>query len=530
VQPSVDPSRRLARFGVFEADLASGELRKQGRITRLQQQPFIILAALLERPGELVTRDELRRRLWRGDVNVGFDQILNKGVTKLRAALGDSAGSPRFVETLQRRGYRFIAPVTYAPAPGTAAGATDPVQAAAAEPEVSSPATPTPASPTELRLPSRPASRHRTWRSVPFWWPAAASLVVGAAVLVPTGTLPVALISRSNATPVATNAPHARDLHLRGRYALSRRTEDGLRQSVGFFEEALRIAPGYAPAYVGLADAYSLLASYGVMDPREAMPKAREAATHALTLDSGLAEAHASLGRTAMIFDWDWEATERHFKRALELNPRSAQAHQWYAYLLTMLGRHDEAIDSANHALTLDPVSLIANTAVGYVLYSARRNDEAIAQLERTVKLDGHFVQARRDLALAYLQHGRVADALREFETAAELSSRSPASLADVAYGRAVAGEIHAARAMLADLLRPEAEYVPPDAVAMVYMGLGDHATAIAWLERASEERVSTVPHLAADPAWDPLRKDPAFMRLLASLRVDPAPLRLTRH
>lgn len=113
----IDPSRRLARFGVFEADLASGELRKQGQLRRLQQQPFAILAALLEKPGELVTREELRQRLWPRDVTVGFDQSLNKGVTKLRSALGDSANASRYIETLQRRGYRFIAPVTFAAAP-----------------------------------------------------------------------------------------------------------------------------------------------------------------------------------------------------------------------------------------------------------------------------------------------------------------------------------------------------------------------------------------------------------------------------
>jgi tetratricopeptide (TPR) repeat protein len=331
-------------------------------------------------------------------------------------------------------------------------------------------------------------------------------------------------------TTEAVSHPDARDLHLQGRHALSRRTEDGLRQSVGFFEQAIQSDPRYAPAYVGLADAYSLLSSYGVLDPREGMPKARDAANRALTLDPRLAEAHASLGRTAMIFDWDWATTERHFKRAIELNPRCAQAHQWYAYLLSTLGRHDEALASARRALALDPASLIANTAVGYVLHTARRYDEAIQQFERTLRLDGQFVQARRDLAFSYVQQGRIFDAVQEFETVAELSLRSPASLAGVAYGRARAGEHAQARAILEELLRPDAAYVPPDAIAMVHMALGDHPAALSWLERASEQRVSVLPHLAADPLWDPLRPEPRFSRLLAMLGAGPVPALLARR
>ena len=203
-----------------------------------------------------------------------------------------------------------------------------------------------------------------------------------------------------NASTAATRSPifAARDAYERGRAALSRRSEESLQRGLEHFTRAIALSPRYAEAHVGLADSWSLLASYGMVDPREAMPRARDAANRALMLDAGLARAHAALGRTTMVYDWDWRTAGWHFTRALALEPGDATTHQWHAYYLSATGRHDDAIDEARRAVAAEPLSLSANTALGFVLYLARRTDEAAAQLERTLAIDPDFAQARRDL------------------------------------------------------------------------------------------------------------------------------------
>jgi tetratricopeptide (TPR) repeat protein len=322
--------------------------------------------------------------------------------------------------------------------------------------------------------------------------------------------------------PRATPIYAARDAYERGRFALSRRTAENLRAGVEQFQRAVQMSPRYADAYVGLADAWSLQSSYGIIDPREGMPRARDAANRALMLNPSSASAHASLARTAMIFDLDWRTSAWHFSRSLALEPGAATTHQWFAYLLSAQGRHDDAIAEAGRAVAAEPRSLNANTALGYVLYLARRYDDAAAQLTRTLEIDPGFSQARRDRALVLLQQGRPGDAVRGLARVAALNADSPAALGELAWARGVGGERAEAARLLATLDRMRTHvYVAPDTLALVYLGLGDRDQAINWLQRAAAVKVAAVAHLAVEPMWDPLRTDARFKALVSATTED---------
>jgi Flp pilus assembly protein TadD len=263
-----------------------------------------------------------------------------------------------------------------------------------------------------------------------------------------------------------------------------------------------------------------LLSSYGLIDPREGMPRAREAANRALTINPSHARAHASLGRTAMIFDWDWMTAGWHFARAVELSPGEPVTHQWRAYYLSAVGKHDEAVEEARRAVAADPLSLNSHTALGYVLYVARRFDEAATQLERTLEIDPDFAQARRNLALVRVQQGRVGEAVVAMKRVALLNGSAPAAEAELAWVLALSGDHRAARAALADLDRRRAStFVPPDALALIYSGLGATDEATAWLQRAFTLRVAGLAHLPVEPVWESLREHPLVREMSEAIR-----------
>ncbi len=551
----VVPFPRLIRFGVFELDLRSGELQRQGRKIRLEGQPVQILICLLENPGELVTREELHRKLWPADTFVDFEQGLNAAVKRLRQALNDSADNPRFIETLPRRGYRFIAPMhavaltgdesavqvapafTDAPPIPDLPKAKDQAQIHLSENTVPAvrlrwprilkrsgiailamlailtswilrPGThPPPAirslavlplenlsgdisqdyfsdgmtdelitelgQISELRVISRTSIM--TYKGVHKSLPQIArdlnvDAVVEGAVLRSgnrvriTAQLILAAadkhlwarsydgemgdtlalqkqVARSIASEIRIEltpheqaalkngtrvSPEAYDAYLKGRYFWNKRTADGLRKAIDYFDQVIATDPNYAEAYAGLADSYALAGDweYGVLAPKEAYPRAKAAAAKALELDNTLGEAHISLAFCLDGFDWDWESAGKEFRRGIELNPGYATGHHWYAWHLTTLGRNDEAISEMKKAENLDPLSLIISAELAEEFLIAHRYDEAIKQSRKTMALDPFFAVAHFELGQAFVQKHMYNEAIVELQKAIELSAR----------------------------------------------------------------------------------------------------------
>ena len=321
----------------------------------------------------------------------------------------------------------------------------------------------------------------------------------------------------------STTVPAAYAAYLRGRFFWNRRTEEGLGRAITEFREALGLDPSFALAYAGLADTRAAQALLEFARPVEVFPLARQDAERAIALDPECAEAYTALGVVRFQFDHDWGGAEEAFRRAIELNPRYPPAHHQFADLLKALGRFEEALLEIRSALDLDPLSLPINTGVGHVLYLARRYAEAIEQYRRTLELDPSFVLAHLWFGRPYLEQGRFAEAIAEVERAVELSGRSTITLAVLAHAYASAGRRGAARRLLRELLtRARTAYVPSYWIGLVYVGLGDAATAFRWLDRALEERSSWLTWAMVEPRFDRLRGDVRFRRLLARMGLPP--------
>jgi class 3 adenylate cyclase/tetratricopeptide (TPR) repeat protein len=309
--------------------------------------------------------------------------------------------------------------------------------------------------------------------------------------------------------------------YLRGRQLWNRRTEPDLRQAITFFEAALRADPAFARAYTGLADTYAVLALLEFMAPRQAFPRAREAVDHALALDADLVDAHTSLALIHFQYDWDWERAEAEFRRAIEIHPGYAPAHQFYADLLKARGRLAEAIAQINQARELDPLSLAINTAVGHVYYLDRQYDRAIQQYQHAVDLDPGFMATHLWFGRPYLEKGLYTDALRELETAVQLSGQSTVALAMLGHGLASAGHTSEAFGILEQLTeRAKQHYVPSYWIAVIYNGLHDRDQVIAWLRKAFEERSSWLVWSNVEPRFDWIRSDPDFAALMREMKL----------
>src|SRR6185436_7657871 len=253
---------------------------------------------------------------------------------------------------------------------------------------------------------------------------------------------------------VEARDPEAYQLYLRGRYFWNKRDEAGLRRATSYFEQAIARQPEYALAYVGLADAYLVLADHGYMSPEQALPLARAAAERALQLDDGLAEAHATRAMLRGAFEWQWEGALAGFERALLLNPNYVTAHHWYSHCLRAMGRSREAVQETRRALELDPLSLVINNNFATALYYSARYAEAEAQYRRTLELDAEWAPAYWGLGRALLKRGRVGDALQALERAAEKGPGQSEYPATLAHAYAVAGRPERARQQLQELQR----------------------------------------------------------------------------
>ncbi|MFH1679391.1 MAG: protein kinase [Candidatus Eisenbacteria bacterium] len=317
--------------------------------------------------------------------------------------------------------------------------------------------------------------------------------------------------------------PEAFQLYLTGRYHLDKRSGEGLRKAVEFFRESIEKDPAYAEAYAGLADSYTLLANYGFLRPMEVLPKAKAAALQALEIDETIAEAHTSLARIRMAYDYDWDGAERGFQRAIELNPGHALSHQWYAALLCAKGRLDEAFAEKNRAQELDPLSLSARRGSAFIYYFQHRYDEAIAETRKVLEMDPGLEAAYWDLGLAFVKKEMHQEAIAAFERGVILSGSGPSLLAGLGYAygmakfQAEALEVH--RGLMA---RAEREYVSPYDLAILAVGLGEKDEALTWLEEGFAVRAGGMSYVGVDPVFDHLHDDPRFEELLNNLGLEP--------
>ncbi|HET8670969.1 MAG TPA: tetratricopeptide repeat protein, partial [Candidatus Saccharimonadales bacterium] len=317
-----------------------------------------------------------------------------------------------------------------------------------------------------------------------------------------------------------TKSAAAYHLYLKGRYFWNKRTEESLMRGREYFHKAIEIDPDYALAYAGLADSYLLGSSR--QRPTEVMPKAKASAMRAIEIDDNLSEAHTSLARINMSFDWDWAGAEKEFHQALELNPNYATAHQWYANYLLATGRTREAIREIKEALDLDPLSMSINSAVGWVHYMTREFDEAIAAYERALEMDPTFVLAQREIGIVYEQKGIYAKAVEALQTAIKLSKVGLIEWGFLAHTYAASGSKEEALKVVSQL-EPRANKNPvlPQVIAAIYLELADKENALRWLEEAYINRASPMIWLKVDPWFDRLRQEDKFLVLLRRIGLE---------
>lgn len=305
--------------------------------------------------------------------------------------------------------------------------------------------------------------------------------------------------------------------YLQGRFAFNLRNAPNLFSAVTSFQQAIRQDPAFAAAYAGLADSYSMLMFYGYSPDDQTLPKARNAATKAIELDDALAEGHASLGYIYFLWDWNWQAAEREFQRAIDLNQNYAPAHHWYALFLTAVGRRDESLSQIQQARELDPISSIVGSAYAYVSYFAGQQDQAVSQCEAVIQQDPQFMVAHAVLGLAREAQFRYPESIAEFEKAIRLSATRPVAYLDyLGHAYAISGQRAKAEAIL-DELQTKAKSVQMNEVSMAatLVALGQQDRALTVMEKHFAKGILPLMWLKVDPRFDPLRPNPRFQALL---------------
>jgi serine/threonine-protein kinase len=320
-----------------------------------------------------------------------------------------------------------------------------------------------------------------------------------------------------------TESTEAYQLYLEGRHHWNKRTPDELRKGAECFEHAIAKDPGYAQAYIGLADCYNLFSDYGVLLAEEALPRAKTAAGKALEIDDTLAEAHAALGFAMYRFDWNWPEAEKEFKRAIELNPNSAVAHHWYSYFLAVVWeRFDDALAENRLAQELDPCSPMVNCTIGDLYCFKHQYERGVEQYRRTLRLDPNFVIAHLSLGDAYTEQGLYAEAIAAYHMVQELSEDRRA-LESLGYVYGASGQRTKALRILEELRElAERRRVSPFCIAIIHVGLGERDQAFQWLERALGTHDGYLVLLKVDPRMKSLRPDPRFADLLRGVGLPP--------
>lgn len=631
---------RKVRFDAYVVDFRSAELFKHGIRIKLQTQPFQILTMLLENPGELVSREELRKKLWSEDTFVDFDAGLNAAVRKLRDALSESAETPRFIETLPRHGYRFIASVEPIPDPNPAAELSASANRINDQPAVAISSSVA----QELGPPLGKATRNWVW--------AAACLALVVLLVVPIATnwrsrffftrastgihsvavLPlqdlsgdpsreyfadgmtdalitdlaqiksVRVISRTSsmqfkgtkkplteiakelnvdalvegtvvqsgnrvridaqliradndrhlwaqtyernmsdivglqaevATRIASEIeanltsqekvqltkvravnPEAYEDYLKGEYFYAKEINGGFEKALEYYQKSIDLDPNFAPAYVGLAEAYGFMAYTRRIEPVEAWNKSETLLKKALELEPNSSLAHMLVGMIKLQYRCDREGAEKEIKRALELNPGDMRAVDYHSYYLLEVGRTDEAIAEKKKVLEHDPVSVGTSAELGLYYINADRYDEAIRQLQKALELDPNFPPALTRLGRAYRGQQNYELAVMWFQKALAVE-QTAGRLGQLGDTYAQWGKKEEALEVIEKLKRMSQEhYVPPNMIALIYARLGQKDKAIAYLEKSKREDGPSL----LDSGFETLRTDPRFKVLQARL------------
>jgi TolB-like protein/DNA-binding winged helix-turn-helix (wHTH) protein/Tfp pilus assembly protein PilF len=619
---------RVLRFECFELDLHAGELRKRGVKLRLQGQPIQVLAILVQSAGNLVTREELRSQLWPADTFVDFDHSLHNSIGRIREVLGDSAEVPRYIETLPRRGYRFIATVEEVQARrigGENGHKTGNAVVVAPPPEAQRPKR---SGSLILTLISCAAIGFAGWAA----WQHSYAKSTGAPIrsiavlplqnlsadaaqeyfadgmtdqliteLAKVGTLRVtsrtsvmrykgtkralpdiarelnvdAIVEgsvirsgqrvrvtaqllqahtdrhlwaetydrdagdilrlqaevadaiaqqvRAQLTPTQQSQAHAvnpgaYDAYLRGRlYFVNEFSKpDSLKKAQAYFEEAIQKDPGFALAYAGLADTYVYMAFTGALQKDQAYRSAKDALAKAFALDDSIGEAHDTLGLLSSEFDWDWDAADREFNRAIALAPSYSCAHEDRATFLALIGRRAEALAEITKIDQLDYGFSAAHTESA-TYYELRDYPDLIEASRRALLLDSKDWSQHYTLGVGYEGTGKLLEAISEYQQAVELSAGDPGSTAALAHAFAAAGRKAEAEKILHDFERKsKSAQVSPYLMATMFASLGDKDRAFAFLEKAYQQRsLGMTEDLKADLRIDNLRSDPRFQALL---------------
>lgn len=567
-------------FGPFELDLGNCELRREGIPVPLQPQPFKVLSLLARNAGRLVSRDEIRADVWGADTFLDFDQALNYCVRRIRSALADDVSAPRYVETRQRLGYRFVAAVAESstqakrPVGGKIMLVVLPFQNLSGEEEqdyfsdglteeltthlgrLNPERLGVIARTSAMRYKGTTDSVEQIGRRLRVNYLLEGSVRrAGNRV-----RITVQLIQVSDQTHVWADSyerdlgdvlalqsdvaravareiqvtlgsrerkrlaegrriePRALDAYLKGRYFWNKRSKETLHKSVHYFESAIQEDSGYAEAYAGLADCYLRMLDLGYLSTPDAVGKARAATDKALELDDRLAEAHTSLAHRSF-HEFEWAMADSAFRRAIDLDPNCGIAHYYYANFLAAMRRFDRAIGEAQRALEIDPMSPGTGVNATLVLYFAGRYTDAINHGLRALEIDPGYIRAHYYLGLVYEQEGQHDRAIDAFRKSLTPATEGPGTRAALAYSYGLAGERRKVLGLARELEQIAAKaYVSPYDFVLTSLALEENDLAMSWLTRAYEARSSYMAFVRADPRLKALHSDARFRELLGRM------------
>jgi len=497
---------RPARFGLYEVDFRAGELLKDGRKIRLQDQPLQVLQMLLENPGQVVTREEFHQRLWPGDTFVDFDHGLNNAINRLREALNDSADAPRFIETLPRRGYRFVAKVQDESVPEIRA--TD-SKGAPVTTEIPSGATQNTIKPADARKTTSAHLVARRW--------IAGGLAVAATGLV----LAFLAHGRKTGRSPAVN-PEAYELYLRAKPYYGLEKKEANDQAIQLLEKSVEVDPQFAAAYAALATAYRTRAfSVDTNDPKW-IEKANAAVTRALALDPNLAEGYLARGYLlwSRANDWAYERAVSDYRHALALNPNLAEAHHQLANVYNHVGLLDKADEEIKKAIALDPLNTGIRFRVGINLLYRGKYDEALIELRDSEKFLPPFWAFQTSFAMQHLgrrqeAEDRISRMLKTMSTDPGGSLTSMQALLAADAGDAALAERKIQGAVTKGKGYQHFHHVAY-AVASAYALMNKREEALQYLQMAADDGFPCYPLFEHDTNLDHLRSDPGFLSFLA--------------